>query len=192
MLRFQSDSRIRFILALCLLSSAALGCKFFNSLNTKSNMFEGTTIQDGVAEFKKKLDGPVKVLRLGIRTEEMTLEAQDPKNAQHVDAYNYSKGSVSAPTPVNLTRLIDKNLENNLFKLDDVNLDAIPALMKGAVERASVEEGKVTQMELSRGLILNPPLSMGPPQWNILVEGPRGNATVYANAKGEIVKVEKR
>jgi SpoVK/Ycf46/Vps4 family AAA+-type ATPase len=155
-------------------------------------MFEGTEIQDGVAEFKKKLDGPIKVLRLEIRTEEMTLEAQDPKNAEHIDAYKYSKGSVSGPTPVNLTRLIVKPLEDNLFKLDDVNLDAIPGLMKASVEQASVEEGKVTQMELSRGLILSPPISMGPPQWNILVEGPRGNATVYANAKGEIVKVQKR
>ncbi len=190
--RFQRDSRIRFIFALCLLSSATLGCKFFSALNNKGNMFEGTAIQDGAAELKKKLDGPVKALRLEIRTEEMTLEAQDPKNAQHVDAYKYVKGSVSGPVPVNLARLIDKNLENNLFKLDEVNLDAIPALIKAAVERANVEEGKVKQMDLSRGLILNPPLSMGPPQWNILVEGPRGNASVYANAKGEILKVDKR
>ena len=192
MLGFQSDSRIRFILALCLLSSATLGCKFLNAVSSKGNMFEGTEIQDGIAELKKKVEGPVKALRLEIRTDAMTLEAQDPKNAQHVDTYKYSRGSVSGPTPVNLARLIDKNLENNLFKLDDVNLDAIPALMKGAVERASVEQGKVTQMELSRGLILSPPLSMGPPQWNILVEGPRGNASVYANAKGEILKVDKR
>lgn len=192
MLRFQSHSRIRFIFALCLFSSALLGCKFLNAVNSKSKMFEGATIQDGVAEFKKKLDGPIKVLRLEIRTEEMTLEAQDPKNLQHVDAYKYSRGSVSGPTPVNLTRLIVKNLEDNLFRLDDVNLDAIPGLIKASVEQASVEEGKVTQMELSRGLILNPPFSMGPPQWNILVEGPRGNASVYANAKGEIVKVQKR
>jgi hypothetical protein len=192
MLRFQSDSRIRFIFALCLLSGALLGCKVISSLNKKSNMFEGTEIQNGVAEFKKKLDGPIKVLRLEIRQEEMTLEAQDPKNAENIDAYKYSKGSVSGPVPVNLARLIVKPLEDNLFKLDDVNLDAIPALMKASAERAGVEEGKVTQMELSRGLILNPPLSMGAPQWNILVEGPRGNASVYANAKGEIVKVQKR
>jgi hypothetical protein len=192
MLRFQSNSRIRLIFALCLLSGALLGCKFASSLNKKSNMFEGTEIQDGVAELKKKLDGPIKTLRLEIRTEEMTLEAQDPKNLEHIDAYKYSNGSVSGPTPVNLARLIVKPLEDNLFKLDDVNLDAIPALIKGSVERAGVEEGKVTQMELSRGLILSPPLSMGPPQWNILVDGPRGNATVYANAKGEIVKVQKR
>jgi hypothetical protein len=155
-------------------------------------MFEGTEIQDGVTEFKKKLDGPIKALSLEIRPEEMTMEAQDPKNTEHIDAYKYSKGSVSGPTPVNLARLIVKNLDDNLFKLDEVNLDAVPSLMKGSVERAGVEEGKVTQMELSRGLILNPPLSMGPPQWNILVEGPRGNATVYANAKGEILKVQKR
>jgi hypothetical protein len=191
MLRFQRNSRMRFIFALCLLSGALLGCKFADSLNKKSNMFEGTEIQGGVAEFKKKLDGPIKALRLEIRTEEMTLEAQDPKNLEHVDAYKYT-GSVSGPTPVNLARLIVKPLEDNLFKLDDVNLDAVPSLIKAAVERAKVEEGKVTQMELSRGLILNPPLSMGPPQWNILVEGPRGNATVYANAKGEIVKVQNR
>lgn len=192
MLRLQSGFRIRFIFALCLLSVALLGCKLVGSLNKKSNMFEGTTIQDGVAEFKTKLDGPIKALSLNIRAEEMTLEAQDPKNTQHIDEYKYSKGSVSGPTPVNLTKLIVKNLDDNLFKLDDINLDAIPALMKASVERAGVEEGKVSQMYLSRGLILNPPLSMGPPQWNILVEGPRGNASIYANAKGEIVKVEKR
>jgi len=192
MLRFQNDSRLRLIFALGLLSFALLGCKFVSSLNKKSNMFEGTEVKDGVAEFKKKLDGPIKALRLGIRAEDMTLEAQDPKNAQHVDEYKYSKGAVSGPNPVNLAKLIVKPLEDNLFNLDEVNLDAVPSLIKAAVEKAGVEEGKVTQMELSRGLILNPPLSMGPPQWNILVEGPRGNATVYANAKGEIIKVQNR
>lgn len=192
MLRFQSNSRIRFIFALCLLSGALLGCKFVSSLNKKSDMFEGTEAQDGIAELKKKLDGPIKALSLEIRTEEMTLEAQDPKNLEHVDAYKYSNGSVTGPTPVNLAKLIVKPLESNLFKLDDVDLNAIPSLLKAAVEKAGVEDGKVRQMNLSRGLILNPPLSMGPPQWNILVEGPRGNASVYANAKGEILKVDKR
>ncbi len=192
MQRFQLRFRLRFLSALCLLTVLVLGCKSLTPLRNKSNMFEGATVQDGIAQFKQKLSGPIKALRLEIRTEEITLEAQDPNNPEHVDAYKYDGRSVAGPTPVNLARLIDKKLENNLFKLDDVNLDAIPGLIKGAVERAGVEDGKVTQMGLNRGLILSPPLSMGPPQWDILVEGPRGNATVYANAKGEIVKVQKR
>lgn len=190
MTKFHSNTRVSFYLVLCLLLGVVLGCKLLGGPSRKVEMFEGTAVPDGIAEFKRKIGGPIKVLSLSIKTDEMTLEAQDPKNSQHVDAYRYAKGSVSGPTPVNLSKLINNDLDQNLFSLDEVDIAAVPGLIKASIQQTELEGGKVSEMHLSRGLML-PQLTMGPPQWNIHVGGPRGDATIYANSKGEIVKINK-
>lgn len=190
MTRFHSNTRVNFYLVLCLLLGVVLGCNRFGGLPKKVDMFEGTAVPDGIAEFKRKIGGSIKVLSLNIKADEMTLEAQDPKNPQHVDAYRYAIGSISGPTPVNLSKLINNDLDQNLFGLDEVDIAAIPGLIKASIQRTELEGGKVSSMHLSRGLML-PQVTMGPPQWSIHVGGPRGDATIYANSKGEIVRVNK-
>lgn len=190
MTRFHSNTRASFYLVLCLLLSVVLGCKLFGGPSKKVNMFEGTALPDGIAEFKRKIGGSFKVLSLEIKEDEMTLEAQDPKNPKHVDAYRYAAGLVSGPTPVNLSKLINNDVEQNVFSIDEVDIAAVPGLIKASIQRTELEGGKVSGMRLSRGLML-PQLTMGPPQWNIHVGGPRGDATVYADSKGEILRVDK-
>ena len=190
MTKFHSNTRVSFYLVLCLLLGVVLGCKLLGGPPRKVEMFEGTAVPDGIAEFKRKIGGPIKALSLTIKTDEMTLEAQDPKNPQHVDAYRYASGLVSGPTPVNLSKLINNDLDQNLFSLDEVDIAAVPGLIKASIQRTELEGGKVSEMYLSRGLML-PQMTMGPPQWNIHVGGPRGDATIYADSKGEIVKINK-
>jgi hypothetical protein len=190
MTTFHSNTRVSFLIVLCLLLAVVLGCKLLGGLPKKVAMFEGNAVPDGIAEFKRKIGGSFKVLSLDIKEDEMTLEAQDPKNPQHVDAYRYSMGLVSGPTPVNLSKLINNDLNQNVFSLDEVDISAIPGLIKASIQRTDLEGGKVSSMRLSRGLML-PELTLGPPQWSIHVGGPRGDATLYANSKGEILKINK-
>jgi hypothetical protein len=191
MLKTKFGSRVRFLGALCFFLTVVLGCKLLGGLPKTGNLFEGNAIPDAIGQLKKKVGGPVKALSVEIKSDELTLEAQDPKNPAHVDSYRYSKGLVSGPTPVNLSKLIDSDVEHNVFDLDEISFDAVPALVKASIEKTGLEGGKVSEMHLGRGLILDKGLSMGAPQWNIHVGGPRGDATVYANGKGEIVKVNK-
>jgi hypothetical protein len=191
MSRSRFQSRVQFGIVCCLFLSVVLACRL-GGLSSKGNLFEGNAVPEVVDQLKKKVGGPVKAISLHIEEDEMTLEAQDPKNPQHVDAYKYEKGTITGPTPVNLTKLIDSKIDNNVFNLDEVNIAAVPALVSAAISQTGLEGGKVTSMHLGRGFVVGKSdIGMGAPQWNIHVGGPRGDATVYANIKGEIIKINK-
>jgi hypothetical protein len=63
------------------------------------------------------------------------------------------KGIVLGPTPVQLN-LLERNLKDTLFDLDEINLAATEKLTQTALERAAIEGGKVTKMTIERGLSL--------------------------------------
>ena len=170
--------------ALILMVGALLACNLSKMLS-KSNMFEGTAAQEAGDAFKKKIGGPIKALSLEIEAETATLRAQDPKNPQHVDEYNYIRGLVTGPRPVTLN-LLEQDLDQTLFDLDEVNLAATPALAKAAVERTKLEGGKVRKMEIERGFQSGNLNKSGSVQWRVSVEGTREQASVVANTKGEI------
>jgi len=119
-----------------MVGGALLACNLSKLLG-KSNMFEGTAARDAADAFKKKIGGPIKALSLEIETDSATLRAQDPKNPQHVDEYKYVKSLVLGPNPVQLNSM-ERNLDQTLFLLDDVNLAATPALANAAAERTKL------------------------------------------------------
>lgn len=189
-------SKLASLTAIFLMIGALLACNL-SKMMSKTNMFEGTEMQDAVAAFKKKIDGPIKALSLKIEKEIVTLHAQDPKNSQHVDEYKYAKGLVLGPYPVELN-MLERNLDQTLFNLDDVNLTATAALAKAAVERTKLEGGRVTKMEVERGLNLsaalegsaNQLIKSGSVQWRVTVDGTREHASVVANPNGDITGVD--
>jgi hypothetical protein len=168
-----------------------------SKMMSKASMFEGTEAQDAAAAFKKKIGGPIKALSVKIDKDAMTLQAQDPRNPQHVDEYKYSRGLVIGPSPVELNSM-DRNLDKTLFDLDELNLAATPALAKAAVERTRLEGGKVTKMEIERVLNLGSVFEgsaselskSGRVAWRVTVDGPREHASVVANTKGDITGVD--
>jgi hypothetical protein len=191
------DSKLLPLLTFFLMVSAVLACNLSKILN-KSNLFEGTAMQDAAAAFQTKLGGgPIKALSLEIETDSAKLRAQDPKNLQHIDEYVYSRGFVIGPKPVQLNTM-ERNLDSTLFDLDQVNLAATPALAKAAVERTNLEGGKVTKMEIERGVNMSAVLDRsasdltksGGVQWTISVQGSREQASVVADNKGEIKRVD--
>lgn len=192
----KTESKLVSLSALFLVVGALLACNLSKMLS-KSNMFEGTAMQDAAAAFKKKIGGPIKALSLEIETDSATLRAQDPKNPQHVDEYKYVKGLVTGPNPVELNTM-ERKLDQTLFDLDEVNLAATPALAKAALERTKLEGGKVTKMEIERSLDLsavldrssNDLIKSGSVQWTVSVEGTREHASVVASTKGDIKGVD--
>ncbi|HEX8142664.1 MAG TPA: hypothetical protein VF553_08720 [Pyrinomonadaceae bacterium] len=183
-------SKLTSLLALLLTACFLLACSLTKML-TQSDMFEGTAMVDAAAAFKKKLGGPIKALSLEIEKDSVTLRAQDPNNREHVDEYKYVKGFVTGPNPVQLNSL-ERNLDNTLFDLDTVNLEATPELAKAAVSRTNLEGGKVTKMVIERslGMSAGSLVKSGELQWTVSVEGSRESASVIANAKGEVKGVD--
>ena len=166
--------------------SAAIGCKLFS----KTNMFEGTAANEAVEAFRKKVGGPIKALSVEIEKETMTLKAQDPKNPQNVDEYKYVKGFVTGPTPVRLN-LMEKNVDQTLFSLDDIDLAATARVATAALERAKVEGGKIKKMTIERALsIASGMTKSGNVRWTIEIEGTRESASAVADGKGNILGVD--
>jgi hypothetical protein len=175
-----------FWLALAICLSVAVGCRLFS----KTNMFEGTAATDAVAAFQKKVGGPIKALSVEIEKDSMTLKAQDPKNPQNVDEYKYVKGFVTGPTPVRLN-LMEKNIDQTLFSLDDIDLAATAKVATSALERAQIEGGKVKKMTIERALSIATGMTKsGNVRWTIEIEGTRESASAVADGKGNILGVD--
>lgn len=132
------------ILALLLLVLIVLGCKSLPG--TKMNMFEGTNAQDGAAKVKAKLGVEnVKVSRMEIHEDRMSIVVQDPNKPKNFDEYTYEKGTLTGPKPVQAMTVGNQEFtadKSRLFDLSEVNLGLVPEVCRKAVEKSQVEDGK--------------------------------------------------
>jgi hypothetical protein len=139
-------SIVNAMLCFAMLTLAGVACKYSSLPGAKMNMFEGTNAQDGAAKIKTKLGvDNVKVSRIEIHDDRMSVVVQDPKKPKNFDQYSYEHGAVSGPTPVPAVTFGNQELtadKSRLFDLNDVNLGLVPDVCRKAVEKAQIEDGK--------------------------------------------------
>ncbi len=162
------------------------------------NLFESNKAQDALAELSKKFTQPAKVLNLDITPLSLTVRVQDPGQPSHVDEYTlehsysfddrYHGVSISGPKAVQLS-LINENLDENLFNLNDVNIAGVAVTAKSALERTALESGGITSIHIQRRLFLIPVATCGDVDWEISVKSEREYATAHADAKGRITRL---
>lgn len=135
-----------FILTFAALFLVVLGCKSLSIPGAKMNMFEKTNAQDGAAKIKAKLGtGNVKVSRIEIHEDRMSIVVQDPAKPKNFDEYTYERGAISGPKPVPAMTLGNRELtadKSRLFDLSEVNLGLVPEVCRKAAEKAQIEDGK--------------------------------------------------
>ena len=164
------------------------------SQKAKQSLFEGTSSQEAVAKLSEKLKAPVRVLKIEIQPETLSIQVQDPAAPTQVNEYTYRKltglpamilPTVSGPKAVRLN-LINPNLEENLFDLGEVNFAAVPETVREAARRVALDGGGTARtIQIQRRVGILPP-SSGDIQWDISVAGPRESASAYADAQGRI------
>jgi len=124
----------------------ALGCKSLVIPGAKMNMFEKTNAQDGATKIKAKLGTDnVKVSRMEIHEDRMSIVVQDPAKPKNFDEYTYERGAVSGPKPVPAITFGNQELtadKSRLFDLNEVNLGLVPEVCRKAAEKAQIEDGK--------------------------------------------------
>jgi hypothetical protein len=167
------------------------------SPSAKQSLFEGTSSQEAVAKLSEKLNAPVRVLKIEILPNTLSIQVQDPAARTQVNEYTYRKmpgviamvfPAVAGPKPVRLN-LINPNLEENLFDLAKVNFAAVAETVRTAERRVALEGGGATRaIEIQRRVGILPP-SSGEIEWNISVAGPRESASAYADAQGRVRRV---
>src|ERR1700752_5210854 len=87
------------IVTMAALVLIVLGCKSLPG--AKMNMFESSNAADGAKKVKDKLGvDDVKVSRIEIHDDRMSIVVQDPTKPKNFDEYTSEKGSLSGPKPV--------------------------------------------------------------------------------------------
>src|SRR5262249_9813199 len=137
-----------------------------------------------------------RVLKIEVEADGVAVEAQDPRNRNHVDRWRYgtvtylrifSAKRLSGPQAVT-PQLVNSDLEANLFDLDAVDFSAAPNLIRAAIARAKLQDAAtVTRMTIERRTFILPTPSSGDVRWTVRVDSGREHAEVYANAQGAIV-----
>lgn len=191
-----------FVLSVLILTLAVLGCRNFNKrsstynnnrsttdtptrTNTEENLFEEGKMKEVIAMFEKEVGGPIKALQFNVYKNFSTLQAQDPNKPENVDEYTYRNGKIDK-RPVKLYG--SGKLEDNLFSLSDVNIDAFSALHEEAQNKAKekdVEGAKDPYMIIKKNLPFSNKVI-----WRVYMTGTRKNLHIEADADGKITKVD--
>jgi hypothetical protein len=178
-----------------------LGALVLSSCSRRSNqnLFEGNASQEAIRKISEKLRAPVRVLKIEIKPATLSIQVQDSSAPSHVDEYTYRNlpglvgmflPAVAGPRAVKLS-LINPNLEENLFNLDQLDLNAVPAAAGEAVRRVKLDGGgAVDSITIQRQIQIIPAPGSGDIEWLIGVRGPRESASAYANAKGRITHLD--
>lgn len=132
------------------------------------------------ARYQAALGKPIMAKELVIYQYYATLEAQNPKNPEHVDSYKLWASKVERPEPVRLGS-DKKALSQVLFSLDDVDFGMLPKLTQRALAELKIEEGKVTHVFLER----DSSDAKRDPIWRVYVNGSRDGGFVEFSVSGE-------
>ena len=149
-----------------------------------------------ISALRSGLGNHPRVLNIEIDRDAVTIEAQDPHNAHHIDQWRYGTVTylgvlplkrLSGPAAVDPT-LINPDLEANLFDLDAVDFSALGKLAAAAINRAHLQDAAaITRIEIARQIYILPKPSSGDVRWTLHVDSGRERADIFANARGEIV-----
>jgi hypothetical protein len=158
--------------------------------------------EHGIADAVARISGSAgtlgRVLSIAVTPEEVRVQAQDATDKRHVNEWmlvrshirSFNWETLKGPEPVELT-LINRDLEANLFDIAEVDLKASGKVAQEALSRAALEDpAAVTSMEIRRQVFILPEPSSGNVSWKVDVGSGRESASVYADAKGNVVRID--
>lgn len=193
-----------FALSILILALAVLGCRNLvrnkrSDSNNRSpvttnsprrseadeNLFEQGKMKEVVEMFEKEVGGQIRVLSFIIYKNFSTLQAQDPNKPENVDEYTYRNGAITK-RPVRLYG--GGKLEDNLFPMSDVNIDAVPTLIEEIQNKAketNLEGAKEPYIIIKKNLPFSNKII-----WRLYLSGTRKDIRIEADASGKVTKVE--
>jgi len=134
------------------------------------------------AAFAEKIGGEIKITKMRIYEDYSEIQAQNPQKPENVDRYTYRNGALEKVVPVQI--IGSGNLEDNLFKLNDVAIEKIPELVREAMERSKdLENPKILVVQI----VLS---TTGIPQILVNVNSTRKNAMMTCDFKGNIISYQ--
>jgi hypothetical protein len=152
------------------------------STQAQLSLLTSAGIKQALEEYKAALGvKQLAVKRLTFHDTHSSLEAQSPKNPNHIDRYMYRAGSVGAPVPQRLSSSEKKNLKAVLFDPDQTALNDMDTLKTTTLGKLAYENAEISHVivERRRG------------KTEILVYGssPRDSGYVRFSDDGKVVRV---
>lgn len=157
---------------------------------------DNSAFSHAIATLRSALGDHPRVLKIEIDADAVAIEAQDPRNRDHVNRWRYGTvkylrlvpvKQLTGPRAVDL-QLVNPDLEANLFDLDAVDLTAISRLTAASVAHAKLQDAAaVTWIEIARPTFILPKPTSGDIRWTVRIDSGREHAAIYANSRGAIV-----
>ena len=142
------------------------------------SLFSRERLAPALAALRSKASG--KLLRLEIRARELTMQVEDSATPGGVLELHYRDGKVSEPEHATLRG--KGQLEDNLFELSEVKLDAVPELTREAVRRIDAESGTAELLLVRRNLPESDDVRL-----RVYVSSPRQSGYVDADRSGQLL-----
>ncbi|CAN5668543.1 hypothetical protein BH20ACT2_BH20ACT2_05090 [soil metagenome] len=143
-----------------------------------------TDATPAVDAFRDRFGGPFQAVELVLYRDYAILQAQDPAAPTHLDRYLFRAGEVGEPDPVRLSGGDD--FGPDLFSLDEVRFDLLPAMATQALDAYELEREEVSHIIIGRFLPFDERVSV-----RVYVSDPERGGGGYARftATGELVDV---
>ena len=168
------------------------GCQFGEPV---SLFDDNQGIEKAIGALRERIGERPYVLSVMIASDAVTIRAQNNADRSRVDEWRLARvhmasfnwERVSGPIGFAL-RLVNPDLEANLFDLGEVDFTAANALMRAAVEHAALaDKAKVVRIEIARQAFPPPRPASGEVRWTVDVTSERETAQIFADASGAIV-----
>ena len=168
------------------------GCRFGEAVSLFDDA-EG--IAQAIGALRERIGERVFALKVSITADEILVLAQNPADRNRVNDWRLTRVHVAAlnwdrtsgPSAFEL-RLINPDLEANLFDLREIDFAAAMTLARAAKKYAALAgAAKVTRMEIAREVFIIPRPASGEIRWTAVVGNGQESVQVFADARGAIV-----
>jgi hypothetical protein len=143
----------------------------------RGSLFTYQPLRESLAKLRAATGSRVEALELRIYPDRLVLQARDPVRSNRVLEYVVRNGEVEKPVDVTLKG--PGQLEDNLFPLGDVKLDAVPQLTLRALEHVDDRAGRINYVLIRRNLPVSNEVAM-----RVFISSPIRDGYLDADAEG--------
>jgi hypothetical protein len=143
----------------------------------RGSLFTYQPLRESLGKLRAAAGNRIDALELRVYADRLVLQARDPVRSNRVLEYVVRDGVVERPVDVMLKG--PGQLEDNLFPLGDVRLEAIPQLTLRALDHVDERAGRITYVLVRRSLPASTEVEM-----RVFVASPTRDGYLDADAEG--------
>lgn len=150
----------------------------------RGSLFTHEPLDESLSKLRAAVAPDIEALDFRIFADRLVLQARDPLRRERVVEYRVRDGRVERPVEVLLKGPGD--LEDNLFRLADVKLQAIPESCFRALERVDAAAGRISYVLVRRNLPVSTDV-----QVRVYVASPSRDGYLDTDAQGHPLEDER-